>query len=216
MQDLNDGSRYATEKNMASKYDIAALIEALKSLYSRIASLDLQKRMGSYRRDNGAGVDHDIAAPLINDIEKLAVSSDVENQQAPRHASSASSLTAAEDGTPSRQSIGHETPKATRRFLELSRFFGRKKTGSAFQPHMRDKLKGSVWEHINASLRLARQGDSKSAKLHADVANNALKEAARYMSKEEYSEFYGQVEKQLSEIRAEVQTARPSAGNGVG
>jgi hypothetical protein len=200
MQELNDSSRYTAEKNMASKYDIAALIEALKSLYSTIASLDLQKRMGSYRRDNGAGVDHDIATPLINDIEKLAASSDGDNQRAPRHASSASSLTAAEEGSPNRQRIGHKTTTPPRRFTELSRFFGRKKTGSAFQPHMRDKLEASVWEHINTSLRLARKGDAKSAKLHADVANNALKEAARHMSEEEYSEFYGQVEKQLSEI----------------
>ena len=84
------------------------------------------------------------------------------------------------------------------------------------QPHVSHKLQASVWEHLNTSLRLARQGEVQTAKFHADVANNALKEAARYMPEDEYAEFYGQVEKRLKEIRAEIDAAPPAAGNDVG
>ena len=84
------------------------------------------------------------------------------------------------------------------------------------QPPVSHKLQASVWEHLNTSLRLARQGEAQTAKLHADVANNALKEAARYMPKDEYAEFYGQVETRLKEMRAETDPARPAAGNRVG
>ena len=106
--------------------------------------------------------------------------------------------------------------KSTWRFEDLSRFFGRKETGSTLQPHVSHKLQASVWEHLNTSLRLARQGEAETAKFHADVANNALKEAARYMPKDEYAEFYGQVDKRLREIRTEIDAAGPAAGNGVG
>jgi len=51
---------------------------------------------------------------------------------------------------------------------------------------MGEKLKDSTWTHIHTAMLQARQGDAINAKLHAGIANNALKEAANYLTEEDY------------------------------
>ncbi len=200
---------------MTSRFDITALIETLKSLYSRIASLELKRRMDAYRKGDGAEPSHDIATALAEDIDKLAVSSDTGPGAAVSDTSSETGSTAAQHGSGTRRPVDRKHPQVAYRFMELIRFFKASNNASTMQPQLAEKLKASVWEHINTSLRLARAGEAASAKLHADVANNALKEAARYMPKEDYNAFYAQVEKQLREIRENAGSTPPSVQNRV-
>ena len=83
----------------------------------------------------------------------------------------------------------------------LGRYFRSKQTESVRDPEMSKKLKKSTWNHIHTALRLARQGEVRTARLHADIANHALHEAGHYMSEEEYRKFTLEVEEKLSEIR---------------
>ena len=53
-------------------------------------------------------------------------------------------------------------------------------------PYMGEKLKESTWSHIHAAQLQARQGNINNAKLHAGIANDALKEAAHYMNEDDY------------------------------
>ncbi|KPK50686.1 MAG: hypothetical protein AMS22_11870 [Thiotrichales bacterium SG8_50] len=55
----------------------------------------------------------------------------------------------------------------------------------------------SAVEHIHAAHRSALKGDSTNARLHATIAKEAIKDAARYMSDDEYEGFIDQVRKQL-------------------
>ena len=183
---------------MSSKYDIAALIELIKGLYSRVVSLDLKKRMSAHQQGGAADAGHDIATTLAEDIEKLAGS----NSSAANDTASGTDSRPVQRRSRSRPRIDRKNPQSTRRVTELTRFFKEAVNGSTLQPHVGEKLKASVWEHIDTSMRLARKGETVSARLHADVANNALKEAARYMPKEDYNAFYAQVKKRLQEIRA--------------
>ena len=65
---------------------------------------------------------------------------------------------------------------------------------------MGKKLKDSTWSHIHTALMQARKGDVSTAKLHADIANGALKEAAHYMSEADYKLLCSEVEKSFEEL----------------
>lgn len=67
-------------------------------------------------------------------------------------------------------------------------------------PELSKKLKESTWNHIHTALRLARQGEAGTARLHLDIASQALKEAAHYMSREEHIAFTVEVEEKLGDI----------------
>ena len=65
---------------------------------------------------------------------------------------------------------------------------------------MGEKLKYSTWSHIHTSTLQARQGNLSNAKMHAKIANNALKEAVHYMSEEDYKVFCNEVAKEFEEL----------------
>jgi len=77
------------------------------------------------------------------------------------------------------------------------------RTGSHLNPEMGGVLRKRTWEHIHAALRLARQGDAKNARLHVDLANAALAEAAHYLTDEEISEFATALKEKLRELAEE-------------
>ena len=60
---------------------------------------------------------------------------------------------------------------------------------------MGEKLKHSTWSHIHTATLQARQGSLKNAKMNATIANDAFKEAAHYMSEEDYKAFCIEVAK---------------------
>ena len=71
--------------------------------------------------------------------------------------------------------------------------------------HSREALAGLLWpersgQEAHTALRYAHQGDVRTARLHADIANNAQKEAAFYMSEEEYQAFSQEVHEQLEAL----------------
>jgi len=64
-----------------------------------------------------------------------------------------------------------------------------------------DKLISSTWDHFHAAIREARQGKAKTAKMHVDVANYAMKEVAHFLPEEEYQNFYSDVKVEVKELR---------------
>ena len=65
---------------------------------------------------------------------------------------------------------------------------------------MGERLKSSTWSHLHLASMEARRGDAVAAKVHADIANQALKEAAHYMSDDEYKKFSGEVAQIINNI----------------
>ena len=82
----------------------------------------------------------------------------------------------------------------------LSKHFSTTHNEAEFHPGIDEKLKHSNWDHINASIRYARLGDARVAKVHADIANNAFKELAHYVSGEDHAELASQIEDHLGAI----------------
>lgn len=71
-------------------------------------------------------------------------------------------------------------------------------------PHMSIKLQRCVWDHVHSAHRFAREGDRNTAKLHADIACNAIKALSHYMPAEEYSDFFNEIGNQLQPIEKSI------------
>jgi hypothetical protein len=80
---------------------------------------------------------------------------------------------------------------------ELSKYFKARSKGPELHHGMEEKLKDSIWFHMNASVQCALKGDGRSAKMHADIADYAFKEIAHYMPKEQYLELTEKINKRL-------------------
>lgn len=93
---------------------------------------------------------------------------------------------------------------------EFSRHVSNNKRLHAGHSGVADKLKASVWEHLNASVRCARNNDMESAKLHANITSRALEEAGHYMDAENYARFALDIEKYFDDSKRE---DRDDAGN---
>jgi len=83
---------------------------------------------------------------------------------------------------------------------ELSDHFHRNGHGSSLPSPLAERFKHSAWDHIHAAIRLAKSNDVGGARLHAQLADNSLKEAARYMDEQEYQRFIDEFEGTLERI----------------
>ncbi|UCE89304.1 MAG: hypothetical protein JSW10_00210 [Pseudomonadota bacterium] len=185
---------------MSPEAEEKSLLDALRGLYSKMAMLVLHKRMGSYRPYGGVDVGGDIASTLSAHIRKVA-----EAHQGGAQAESPPTFSRTVH--PRRhhaETIAREpqTTEAQRPFTpgELTKHFEASRAGAVFDPHLGTDLKRRTWEHIHAALRYAAQGQARTAKLHADLATSAFKEAAHYLSDEEITEFAAAVENKLKDI----------------
>lgn len=76
----------------------------------------------------------------------------------------------------------------------------KRNAASRLLPRMNEQLQSNTMEHINISLILAREGNTEGARLHINLAENAMHSASRFMSPEEYKIFEQQVERRLESI----------------
>jgi hypothetical protein len=180
--------------------EIKALLHALERLYSGMASRVLYTRMGTYRRRTGALADRDLAALLSDHLDRLAAAKRANSGEVPQRP--------VRQGVPEgRRELFEKHHPAVgqvsvvgRAFDGLGRYFKSSRTEPVLDPELSEKLRNSTWHHIHTALRLARQGEAKTAKLHLDIASQALKEVAHYMSGEDYIAFTVEVEEKLAEI----------------
>jgi hypothetical protein len=183
--------------------EIKALLHALERLYSGMASRVLHTRMGAYRRRTGALADRDLAALLSDHLDRLAAVKRANRGEAAQRP--------VRQGVPEGKRELFEKHHAAvtqvsvvgRAFDGLGRYFKSSRTEPVLDAELSDKLKNSTWHHIHTALRLARQGEARTAKLHLDIASHALKEAAHYMSAEDYIAFTVEVEEKLAEITSQ-------------
>lgn len=68
------------------------------------------------------------------------------------------------------------------------------------EDNVSSKLRKSVWDHVHAAHRFARSGNSESAKLHVDLATNAMQALSHYMPVDEYGAFLTEISKQIQSM----------------
>ena len=187
---------------MTTKHGLNRLSHALYKLYYKLCDMDLHKRMDFYNRNTSTNKAPDISASLTKNIDKLAPASKPSSTGSSKAAASAATA-----GSSKRASQPDNAKQAGQQrgwlnmvvsgFNRPQKIFKSKITPD---PYMGEKLKDSTWSHIHTALLHARQGEAYNAKLHADIANEALKEAAHYMSEEDHKVLCGEVAKAFKEL----------------
>lgn len=191
---------HTAETFMTPEREINALLKTLQRLYARITSLVLHKRMDSYREEAGNVADHDLTTLLSDHIDSLAAPGPATSGKTQHRESARKVPSATEDLSPGGHHSGHQVSIVSRTVNGLGRYFKSSRTEPVLDPELSKKLKESTWNHIHTALRLARQGEAGTARLHLDIASQALKEAAHYMSREEHIAFTVEVEEKLGDI----------------
>ena len=170
--------------------DNTGLLETLKKLYAKILVLYLNKRQHSYQATANGGSEKNITSDLADRIQQAAEAGKAANATP---TSDSAQPTATEDNS-HRAALLPVENKVTD---GLSEYFHTTHTHSSFLTETGEKLKISTLEHIHTALRYARQGETKTANIHADIASSALKEAAHYLSTQDYAAFVATVDVML-------------------
>lgn len=169
---------------MVTRQGTSQLLRELRELYFRICDNELFRRLGLYRRYTDTNKILDISTPLEDHLDELAQTSNTNTADTSNNSPKAASKDTRESGSTVR-------PRKRRYnvFQSVSVFFHTKKVFTPLKTNdleLGEKLKESTLSHIHTAQLNARQGNTVNAKLHAGIANDALKEAAHYMSNKDY------------------------------
>lgn len=180
---------------------IRKLLDSLQALFSKVSALNLNRRMMSHRTSDSALLDKQILSALYAIVEKTPVSIDSKNREStvvfePQAAAVKSDIPntdiMAKKGDIASSSASYKD-LSNRLHGTLSRTSGAIYAG--------EKLGVSAWEHIRASLRYAREKNAGLAKMHADLASEALQQASHYLADEEYIALKTSVLEELEKLR---------------
>ena len=175
------------------------LIQALKELYTNISLIMLHKRISTYQI-NASHQEHasNIKSSLMEFIETTiaqavkASGKTNENELATNHVKPRPDRIA--------EQYIVETLLNRDRINELSKYFKKRSKGAELHPPIKKQLEHSVWEHLHAASRCAKDGDIRNSKMHADIVDSACKELAHYMEEEPYLKFIGKVTDYLATL----------------
>lgn len=187
---------------MTSDQELANLLAVIKRLYSRIMTLRIEGHSNTNHYHNNTAHSQNIVSSLSECIDKLAT-------HAVSHPVNEPDLHIAEleyhlhDALPINHAASQEAAKRTKPG-ELSEYLKKSYRYSGPTIETGNKLIRRTWEHLHASIRLARLGDVKNARLHSELTNSALNEASHYLSEQEYFRFSNDVIQALEEINSQI------------
>ena len=177
-----------------------ALIQALKDLYTKVSLIVLHKRISTYQinaphKEHAKHIKSSLMEFLETTISQAVQVNDITNKNElttkliqPRHYQPA-------DQNAVNTLLNRD------RINELSKYFKKRSKGAELHPPIQKQLEHSVWEHMHAASRCAKNGDKRNSKMHADIVDSACKELAHYMEEEPYLEFIGRVADHLSALK---------------
>jgi hypothetical protein len=178
---------------------IKALLDSLQALLSKLSVLILNRRMGSYRKEGAAPHDRQILSALYDMVDKTSAPQDPtsiadDTANAVQTGDRSSGVSSSASGKTERNTVS-ETLQT-----DLSNHLRRSRSNASDAKSFGVKLKTAVWDHIHTSLRYTRQGNVDLAKMHADLAGEALQQASHHMTDEEYIEFKASILEELKKL----------------
>lgn len=180
-----------TERPMSK---MQSLLHAIAKLYSSIFATVLHERAAAYHANTGADDDDDIGVSLreyINHVKKTATTTPSSTPSAVTEPVLPTTIRS-EQNTALANDLNAGALDST-----LSDHFKKHTASSRLATPLGEKLKTSAWNHTHSAIRFAHQGDFASAKLHADLANNAIHELGHYMPEEDFIAFKRAVKAEL-------------------
>jgi hypothetical protein len=161
------------------------LLEELKQLYAQIGSQIIQNRTHAFGERTQSSIGVDIYTPLHNQCEQLAsTTGDSRGEEQIKE----------EPWSGKERRKRSRTPFGEKGVYSLSDYFRITKSGMAEQMLLAQRLEDSAWIHVRSALRYARQGNTISANLHSELANNAVVLVAHYMSDKDFNAFIRNLE----------------------
>jgi len=174
-----------------------SVIDRIRRLYTELFLVSLHKRIHSYRAlqpsDNHQEISGTLHKLIDEIIKEVSRNYSAEDYKKVKFEGIVSSLTSDDPEKVQYHStnIGSMTLNGLSLYLQ---------DHHAQESHndLSEKLKRCVWDHVHSAHRCALAGDSNTAKLHADIACNAIKTLSSYMPAEKYSEFYNEINSQIT------------------
>lgn len=183
---------------MTKKHGISRLLHDLQEFYYKLCAMDLRKRMSLYHRNTSTNEAPDISTSLTKHLDKLTPISKSNRAGAASTTETMSSI------RPIRSDNAKQLSRQPRGIIKVvSGFIRPKKIFTRIKPsdqYIGEKFKDSTWSHIHTAMLHARQGNVINAKLHAGIANDALKQAAHYLSEEDYKVLCEEVAKVFKKL----------------
>ncbi len=176
-----------TKKHNFMSTELTALIQTLRQVYFRVSSSLLQRRMDRTKLGGGDTSNINIAEPLRKHIDILTAQKSSDSGYEVDEAGALHPENT--DISDTARATGEATTRGGWSFNDLATWIKKRGGLPVMEPHIAEKLKNSARQHINEALRLARQGKNEAAKVHAELAENAVKTAAHYMSEDAYHDF---------------------------
>lgn len=185
---------------MTSIQDDSDLLGVLRKLYTRIMTKYMNPHANAYHDGSVVAVP-EIMSALSECIDKLATNPSMTVTSIAGAQGGATAAAVAGSGALDHAPL-FPVPSSGMGMGELSAHFRSTHKHSAFPSDTGERLMQTTWEHIFASIRAAHQLDLKTARLHVELANNAFKEAAHYVSVPVYAHFSQDVVQALREINS--------------
>lgn len=160
-----------------------SLLSVLKSLFSELMQLTLEQRLNLQRRKS-AGDSVDITEKLNKHLDQI--NTEHRNESATNSSvSSPVDSSAGADTEVRSQGVDQKHEESNR----LREYLNDVRSRSYTDSYMGERLVKSTWEHVYQAECKARKGDDVNARLHANIAAQAMKEAQKFMKEDEYEAF---------------------------
>ena len=174
------------------------LLKKIKSLYTEIFLVSLHNRINSYHAFVDTNHHKEMSGTLHNLIDEI-----VEDVSRNDGAVDYTALNLLDAGRTSQtvtsdDKQGREPSIVAMTLNGLSLYFKKNKVQES-DPAVEARLRTVVWDHVHSAHRIARAGDARTAKMHADIASDAMKALSHYMSDDEYNKFFNLINGQLNE-----------------
>ena len=179
-----------------AKENKQSLLYKLKSLYTKLFLVTLHNRIVSYHAIPHTNLHHEISGSLYKLIDEIV--NEVSNTYSPLDYKHLKFLNDEKGLSPTSTHLQIHTTTMVSMTLNGLSLYLQKQNVMENDPRMSERLKRCVWEHVHSAHRFARFGDAKTAKLHADIACNAMKSLSQYMPADDYHDFSTEFYTQLA------------------
>jgi len=164
----------------------------LQDLYSKLAMMTTKIRMDSYHKLVSSNKRFDITNVLHRHVDDLASRAGKVRHHSGTALDDEHQQERAQESRDEKRTVNDENVSGVE--SEFAGHLKQRQSSPVSQPYIAEKLTASTWEHIHSAIRYARQGDVDNAKLHTDIAGQALEEAGHFLNDTEYSELITQIE----------------------
>lgn len=176
---------------------LQSLLHRIAALYSHMFANVMHERVSAYHAHPGSDDDDDDIGTTLRAYIKHTKQLAAANTALSTHQSGVTEPALTSVLQPQQLVEISASPNANAVSNPLSEYFQKNNTHSDLAPPLVKKLQASAWEHTHSAIRLAHQGDFTSAKLHADLASNAIRQLGHYMSEVDFKTFKRAVKAEL-------------------